>query len=467
MGASTSGTPPRPYAGCTSDPAWQRAGLSEAAVFDVYDIGDMLGSGAFGQVRACWPKGGDGKQRYAVKVVDTKSEIFRHAAAFLSARNEANILRLTRHPHIVELVDAFEKDRFLFLVMEHVGGGELFGNLADPCVPVTESCVGAVGHQLFQALKHLHELSVVHRDVKAENILLQSNPAKSGAWHIKLVDFGLATKVETASSCLFSMCREQEAPLEELICGTAYYCAPEVWINDFGPKVDVWAAGVVLYLALLGAFPFYDRDPNMVEVMICNVDLEPSYKAPCMQGLGYRISGLAKECLEALLVKDHEDRLSAAGALSHRWLKNAVRRASATEPDRLRRGSLLDRGIPFGRQAGRQPQRAQSELLGDPYGLVDGDQVIPFTVRSKAGRAAARAPVEPATERSRTAALEGLKARSPRELGMCKVGPAAHRISWRSQSRDIEVPQKDRDGLPLDTSLSDSDVEDAGAFCCR
>ncbi|CAK0839740.1 unnamed protein product [Prorocentrum cordatum] len=100
------------------------------------------------------------------------------------------------------------------------------------------------------------------------------------------------------------MCREQEPPLEDLVCGTAYYCAPEVWVNDYGPKVDVWAAGVVLYLALLGTFPFYDRDPNMVEVMICNMDLEPSYVSPCMKGLGYRISGLARECLEALLVKD-------------------------------------------------------------------------------------------------------------------------------------------------------------------
>jgi serine/threonine protein kinase len=374
-------------------------------------------------------------------------------------------LRLARHPHIVELTDAFERDRFLFLVMEHVSGGELFSAFADPCVSVTESCVGAVGYQLFQALRHLHDLRVIHRDVKAENILLTCNPAKTNAWHVKLIDFGLAIRMET-TPCIFRMCREQDVPFEDLICGTAYYCAPEVWINDYGPKVDVWAAGVVLYLALLGNFPFYDRNQNVVEEMICNIDLRPTYMAASMAGLSYQVTDKARDCLEALLVKDHTDRLTSAAALNHRWLKDSVNLAK-DQPDRIRRSSHSERNNARQRQAERSAPRSQSALLSNERQLANGDQVIPLTVRSKAGRAAARAPVDVSMERSRTAALEGLKQQRPPDSCMRKVGPTAARTAWRSQSRDVEVPQKDREGRPPEASLSDSDVEDAGSFCCQ
>merc|ERR1712232_668338 len=65
----------------------------------------------------------------------------------------------------------------------------------------------------------------------------------------------------------------------DVICGTLYYCAPEIFLDSYGSKVDVWALGVMLYLALFGRYPFYDRDQNVVEMMICKDELEPSWKA--------------------------------------------------------------------------------------------------------------------------------------------------------------------------------------------
>lgn len=496
----------RPYVGCTADAAWQRAGLSEASIFDVYEIGGLLGSGTFGQVRLCWPvneaeEGG----KYAVKVVDMKSEVFRQATAFISARQEASILKAVKHPHIVELVDVFEKDRWLFLVLECIPGGELFTALSNPQATVTENCVATCGLQLFAALRHLHEQCVVHRDVKAENILLTSNPAKTRSWHVKLIDFGLATRVEQPL-CLFQLCKDQEVPLEELICGTPYYCSPEVWVNDYGPKVDVWAAGVVLYLALLGTFPFYDDDTAALESIICNYDKKPSFQAVCTKECpDYQISAAAQWTLRQLLSKEQENRPNAAGAMALPWMqtsKSAGQRA--TMPRRAeqgddcshpRQGAVVDQGA-----GGHE---GSSRSCGD-----EQSQVIPVPIRAKAGRAAARPPVDPSKEQSRTKALEAMKRRA--NVGGSALGSKlSESTDWDSgggsplsrrscstvdlwtrspnlQTRELGAECTERRGAPplpretvvlclaehdvapTDASLTDSDVDDLAAVCaCR
>mmetsp|Transcript_117782 Transcript_117782/g.328069 ORF Transcript_117782/g.328069 Transcript_117782/m.328069 type:complete len:484 (-) Transcript_117782:180-1631(-) len=473
--------------GCADSSKWQRIGMLEpkSNIFDVYEIGGLLGSGSFGQVRLCWPISEvDNNRKYAVKVVDTKGPVYAHASSFISARQEANILTSVRHPHIVELIDVFEKERWLFLVMECVSGGELFAALADPKVAVSEGCVAAVGRQLLQALRHLHEQSIVHRDVKAENILLLSNPAKTSKWHIKLIDFGLAMRMEQQPACFFRLCREQEVPIEELICGTAYYCAPEVWVNDYGPKVDVWAAGVVLYLALYGAFPYYTGDPSAIEALICDPDSHPSFQPVCKKDCpGYEVSPQARQCLVSLLEKDKENRPTAASALMQSWLQETKRSGSL---------ALVPRPRPLGSS---MAARANSVGCGGDF-LAMADRPVPVAVRVKAGRAAARPPVEPDKEESRTAALEALKVRvalgSPRACKTASGSPSrssrspgngnAPSFVWRSprvQSRELEVEAAEGKikGVPMlswleydvaDASLTDSDTDEGHVICtCR
>lgn len=469
--------------------------MSEATIFDIYEIGGLLGSGSFGQVRLCWPLSTPYEDRkFAVKVVDTQGEVYKQAAAFMSPHQEASILKAVKHPHIVELVDVFEKERFLFLILECIQGGELFSALADPRVTVTEGSVATVGRQLFAALRHLHDLNVVHRDVKAENILLTSYPAQTNRWHIKLIDFGLAMRVESPA-CLFQLCRDHDAHCEELICGTAYYCSPEVWINDYTPKVDVWAAGVVLYLILLGNYPFYDADPSVLESMICNLDKVPTFRAACQKECpDYQISPGAKRTLAELLAKEPENRPHAAAALQLPWLKAS----------KARRNSSSRCTEPRQRELG--PSKLSLENSPQPNEFEP--QPIPVPIRAKAGRAAARPPVDPSTEQSRTQDLENLKRRasiagsgSSGSLFGSKVtestdwmgsncSPLSNDDSslaidfWvrnsSAQSHDSNTECFGKRGMqavlsivehdpaPTDVSLTDSDVDDVSAMCsCR
>lgn len=349
----------------------------EESFFDEYDFGQLLGSGSFGQVRACWRMGEQDFGRLALKVVDSEGEAFEHTAGFLSAQREADVLQLVRHPHIVELIDVFEEDSWILLILERVNGGELFSAICNPMISsFTEATAGLVGFQLLSALEHMHSRRAMHRDVKAENVLLSSDPLRSGSWHVKLVDFGLATRLDREPKS-----RAGKEVAEGLICGTAYYCAPEVWMHDQGPKADVWAAGVLIYLALHGTFPFLDRDPEVVERLIRDPAQEPPFAPACARECpGYEVTQEARRCLSTMLAKDVAGRPSARKAIAEQtWLR----------PPGVFRDSV--------------------------------DQCVPMPVRLRAGRAAARPQVSAPLESNRTQALLSLKAR---HVGLRSRDPA-------------------------------------------
>eukprot|EP00931_Biecheleriopsis_adriatica_P004201 TRINITY_DN105905_c0_g1_i1.p1 TRINITY_DN105905_c0_g1~~TRINITY_DN105905_c0_g1_i1.p1 ORF type:complete len:509 (-),score=131.73 TRINITY_DN105905_c0_g1_i1:207-1700(-) len=441
MGAAQGSSSSRPSDASTT---WKRSGVSEATFFDVYEVGDLLGSGSFGQVRQCWLHDDPDKKKYAVKVIDTRSEVFETAGPSISAKKEANILQSVSHEHIVKLLEVFTKERHLFLVMDCIVGGELFQALSNPRIAITEGCISNVGCQLLQALDHLHGHNIVHRDVKAENILLLDDPAKTRRWHIKLVDFGLAMRMEQSASFMFKMC-QQEAPFEQLICGTAYYCAPEVWFNDYAPSVDVWAAGVVLYLALFGQFPFYDKDPSMLEVLICEEDSEPSYRPVCAQDHpGFQVSSLAVECLKQLLMKAQEDRPDASTALQLPWL-DACRKFEEQSQE-------------WWPSSASQGQKSSGFVAGVKL-MGSWDQVIPPSLRAKAGRAALPPAIEAAKEERRTRVLQEMKMRSFHQGDPMKVVPTPNRGSTRVASREASRESRSSDIWGLGTRSISRNLE--------
>jgi len=253
----------------------------------------------------------------------------------------------------------------------------------------------------------------------------------------------------------FAVSCSDPAPLGHLVCGTAYYCAPEVWVNEYGPKIDVWAAGVVMYLAMLGTFPFYHQDPSDLEAVICNPRVTPSFQpTKVKQCPYYQVSSWAREFLELLLAKDAQQRPNAEEALSNAWLQARL------DPHNLDAS---------GRSA---------SMCSDSHLLNMGDQAIPAEVRAKAGKAAARPEVDPQTERARSTALENLKEKYlghsdlKRDHSLSRISEEGMFETWREE--DEEEADEDEQGhqdhhdtdlQPAETLLTDSDVDEDAAMC--
>eukprot|EP00746_Dinoflagellata_sp_MGD_P088069 gnl/MRDRNA2_/MRDRNA2_34882_c0_seq1.p1 gnl/MRDRNA2_/MRDRNA2_34882_c0~~gnl/MRDRNA2_/MRDRNA2_34882_c0_seq1.p1 ORF type:complete len:417 (-),score=113.22 gnl/MRDRNA2_/MRDRNA2_34882_c0_seq1:6-1256(-) len=302
----------------------------EWTVFDKYEIGRLLGSGAFGQVRVCRPLHSKDDTDYAVKIVDCTAEARSETEVFMSVRDEVQILQRLNHPHVIRLLDTFEDEIYLYVVMELVPGGELFKAIAEPAASVQERDVANIGQELLEALSYLHKTRVVHRDVKAENVMLQQAGVLGT---IKLIDFGLAAVLETPPCAPFAA--SEPEPLT-LICGTPPYAAPELWAASYGPKVDVWAAGVMLYLALYGKYPFFSKDLSQIQEAICDEQIEPAYAVDEATRNPYAVSDIGVTCLASMLSKDPADRPSANEALSDPWFSTKRRAIGTAVPLEVR-----------------------------------------------------------------------------------------------------------------------------------
>ncbi|XP_040593004.1 sperm motility kinase X-like [Mesocricetus auratus] len=172
--------------------------------------------------------------------------------------SEINIMNSLKHPHIIELFHVFQSRDTTFLVMEHASGGDLYRYIMEQrCL--RESEARRLFTQIVLAVQYCHNNQIAHRDIKAENILLDI------MGNAKLCDFGLAAKVPPGD-------------LLTDFCGTPIYCAPEIYFREAydGFAADVWSLGVLLYLMVVGRFPFWARSPEGLRRQI----LDSKYSIP-------------------------------------------------------------------------------------------------------------------------------------------------------------------------------------------
>jgi len=144
------------------------------------------------------------------------------------------------HDNIVKLIEAFETDSHVYLVMEDVSGGSLHSYLKEMInKQLEEEEARRIFKQIMIALKYCHSKCIAHRDIKLENILLDEDK------NVKLIDFG------------FSTCIPNHKKIR-MFCGTPSYMAPQIVskVEYAGPPADIWATGVLLYALLNGCFPF-------------------------------------------------------------------------------------------------------------------------------------------------------------------------------------------------------------------
>ncbi|KAJ3608599.1 hypothetical protein NHX12_023131 [Muraenolepis orangiensis] len=276
-------------------------------VEDLYDIGGVLGSGHFGQVRTLTERS-TGTQ-WAGKFIKTRKKASSRLGVEKGAvEREVEVLQALHHPNIMALKDVFESRAEMVLVVEFIDGGELFDFIAEKD-NVSESEAIEFLKQILQAVDFMHSKHIAHFDLKPENIMLSVKDAAPP--NIKLIDFGLAHQFKQGEEYKSS-------------CGTPQYIPPEV-IN-YGPlstATDMWSIGVITYILLSGLSPFQDYTD---EDTLKNI-LAMKYEFP--EHIFNMTSDLAKDFIHKLLVTDPSERMTANECLIHQWIKPLTRKQVA------------------------------------------------------------------------------------------------------------------------------------------
>ena len=264
-----------------------------------YTVGRKMGSGTFASVHSGRRVSGE-QEAVAIKVI-SKAKYAHHADPSSPAlRNEIQILGSLDHPNIVRLYDTVEDQECLYLVLELVGGGELFDLVVAARGGMDEDVARPLFAQMLEAVAYMHAQGVVHRDLKPENIMLTSDDPPV----VKISDFGLSRMLGIHAHL-------------GTFCGTRSYLAPELFSEDgYGMEVDMWSLGVILYGMLSNSLPFAEDAPYSVWDQI-KLGL---YSFP--DPLFGHVSEGGRDLIRRLMQVDPDVRWSAPQALSHPWIKN-------------------------------------------------------------------------------------------------------------------------------------------------
>ncbi|XP_059544120.1 ribosomal protein S6 kinase alpha-5 isoform X2 [Myotis daubentonii] len=264
-------------------------GHAEKVGIENFELLKVLGTGAYGKVFLVRKiSGHDAGKLYAMKVLK-KATIVQKAKTTEHTRTERQVLEHIRQsPFLVTLHYAFQTETKLHLILDYINGGELFTHLSQR-ERFKEHEVQIYIGEIVLALEHLHKLGIIYRDIKLENILLDSNG------HVVLTDFGLSKEFVA-----------DEAERAYSFCGTIEYMAPDIIRGgDSGhdKAVDWWSLGVLMYELLTGASPFtVDGEKNsQAEISRRILKSEPPYPQD--------MSALAKDLIQRLLMKDPKKRL--------------------------------------------------------------------------------------------------------------------------------------------------------------
>lgn len=256
-----------------------------------FDVIKTIGTGTFGRVCLCREKA---TNTYAAMKILAIDDVIR-LKQVEHVKNEKNILQQVRHPFIVNLRWHYRDNCNLYMLFDYVCGGELFSYLRN-AGRFTTSTGNFYTTEIVVALEYLHSQSVVYRDLKPENLLLDRDG------HLKITDFGFAKILNDRTWTL---------------CGTPEYLAPEIIQSKGHNKaVDWWALGVLIYEMLAGYPPFFDDNPFGIYEKILAGKIEwPRHIDP-----------VAKDLIKKLLVSDRTKRLGnmkngSEDIKRHRWFK--------------------------------------------------------------------------------------------------------------------------------------------------
>ncbi|BFG29963.1 hypothetical protein CerSpe_162360 [Prunus speciosa] len=286
-----------------------------------YDLGRELGRGEFGITYLCTEASSG--EKFACKSISKKK--LRTAVDIEDVRREVEIMRhLPPHPNIVTLKDTYEDEEAVHIVMELCEGGELFDRIVARG-HYTERAAASVMRTIVEVVQMCHKHGVMHRDLKPENFLFAN---KKETASLKAIDFGL------------SVFFKPDEQFNEIV-GSPYYMAPEVLKRNYGPEVDIWSAGVILYILLCGVPPFWaETEQGVAQAIIRSVIDFKRDPWP-------RVSDNAKDLVKKMLDPDPKKRLTAQGVLDHPWIQNAKKAPNVplgeTVRARLKQFSIMNK----------------------------------------------------------------------------------------------------------------------------
>ncbi|KAM8947189.1 serine/threonine-protein kinase H1 [Pelodytes ibericus] len=281
-----------------------------------YDIKALIGRGSFSRVVRVEHKAS--KQPYAIKMIETKYREGREVC-----ESELSVLRRVRHTNIIQLIEVFETQERVYMVMELATGGELFDRIIAKG-SFTERDATRVLQMVLEGVKYLHTLGITHRDLKPENLLYYHPGTDS---KIMITDFGLASARKKGDDCLM-----------KTTCGTPEYIAPEILVRKpYTNSVDMWALGVISYILLSGTMPF--EDDNRTRLYRQILKGKYSYGGEPWPS----VSNLAKDFIDCLLIVEPGERMTATQALKHPWVVSMAASSSMKNLHRSISQNLLKR----------------------------------------------------------------------------------------------------------------------------
>lgn len=262
-----------------------RAG--EEPTIGKYKLLKTIGKGNFAKVKLAKhvPTG----KEVAIKIID-KTQL--NPGSLLKLFREVRIMKMLDHPNIVKLFQVIETEKTLYLVMEYASGGEVFDYLVLHG-RMKEKEARAKFRQIVSAVQYCHQKRIIHRDLKAENLLLDSE------MNIKIADFGFSNEFTPGNKL-------------DTFCGSPPYAAPELFQGKKydGPEVDVWSLGVILYTLVSGSLPF---DGSTLRELRERV-LRGKYRIP------FYMSTDCENLLKKFLVLNPAKRASLETIMKDKWM---------------------------------------------------------------------------------------------------------------------------------------------------
>ncbi|XP_078675703.1 MAP/microtubule affinity-regulating kinase 3-like isoform X37 [Branchiostoma floridae x Branchiostoma belcheri] len=252
-----------------------------------YRLLKTIGKGNFAKVKLARhvPTG----KEVAIKIID-KTQL--NPSSLQKLFREVRIMKMLNHPNIVKLFEVIETEKTLYLVMEYASGGEVFDYLVAHG-RMKEKEARAKFRQIVSAVQYCHQKRVVHRDLKAENLLLDSD------MNIKIADFGFSNEFTPGNKL-------------DTFCGSPPYAAPELFQGKKydGPEVDVWSLGVILYTLVSGSLPFDGQNLKELRERV----LRGKYRIP------FYMSTDCENLLKRFLVLNPLKRGSLEAIMRDRWM---------------------------------------------------------------------------------------------------------------------------------------------------